>query len=113
VRIVRPVDAPAVLPVVLYVHGGGWILGNAGTHDRLVRELAVGAETAVVFVEYDRSPEAHHPVAIEQAYATARCLGHVDVAGRCVRLGALEPTPRWLRAEPRWSTLGVRRIRGP
>ena len=72
VRIVRPVDAPAVLPVVLYVHGGGWILGNAGTHDRLVRELAVGAETAVVFVEYDRSPEAHHPVAIEQAYATAR-----------------------------------------
>ncbi|WP_239011193.1 alpha/beta hydrolase fold domain-containing protein, partial [Streptomyces sp. S-9] len=37
-------------------HGGGWILGNAGTHDRLVRELAVGAEAAVVFVEYDRSP---------------------------------------------------------
>src|SRR5262249_50708763 len=63
---------PAVLPAVLYVHGGGWILGNAGTHDRLVRELAVGAGAAVAFVEYDRSPEAHHPVAIEQAYATAR-----------------------------------------
>jgi acetyl esterase/lipase len=72
VRIVRPVRAPNVLPVVLYVHGGGWILGNAGTHDRLVRELAVGAQAAVVFVEYDRSPEARHPVAIEQAYATAR-----------------------------------------
>jgi acetyl esterase len=72
VRIVKPVHAPAVVPVVLYVHGGGWILGNAGTHDRLVRELAVGAETAIAFVEYDRSPEAHHPVAIEQAYATAR-----------------------------------------
>ena len=35
---------PAALPTVLYVHGGGWILGNAGTHDRLVRELAVGVE---------------------------------------------------------------------
>jgi acetyl esterase/lipase len=72
VRIVKPVAAPAHLPAILYVHGGGWILGNAATHDRLVRELAVGAEAAVVFVEYDRSPEARHPVAIEQAYATAR-----------------------------------------
>jgi acetyl esterase/lipase len=48
------------------------VLGNAGTHDRLVRELAVGVNAAVVFVEYDRSPEAHYPVAIEQGYATAR-----------------------------------------
>ena len=72
VRIVKPVAAPAVLPAILYVHGGGWVLGNAATHDRLVRELAVGTEAAVVFVEYDRSPEARHPVAIEQAYATAR-----------------------------------------
>ena len=63
---------PEPLPAVLYVHGGGWVLGNAGTHDRLVRELAVGANAAVVFVEYDRSPEARYPVAIEQAYATAR-----------------------------------------
>jgi acetyl esterase/lipase len=42
VRIVRPVDAAGVLPVIVYMHGGGWILGNAATHDRLVRELAVG-----------------------------------------------------------------------
>ena len=60
------------LPVILYMHGGGWVLGNAGTHDRLVRELACGAGAAVVFVEYDRSPEARYPVAIEQGYATAR-----------------------------------------
>jgi acetyl esterase/lipase len=72
VRIVKPVGAPDDLPTVLYVHGGGWILGNADTHDRLVRELAAGADAAVVFVEYDRSPEARYPVAIEQAYATAR-----------------------------------------
>jgi acetyl esterase/lipase len=72
VRIVKPPGSTGALPTVLYVHGGGWILGNAGTHDRLVRELAVGVNAAVVFVEYDRSPEAQYPVAIEQAYATAR-----------------------------------------
>ena len=72
VRIVRPAGAEGTLPVILYMHGGGWVLGNAGTHDRLVRELAVGAGAAVAFVEYDRSPEAHYPVAVEQGYATAR-----------------------------------------
>ena len=80
VRIVKPSGATGVLPAVLYVHGGGWVLGNAGTHDRLVRELAVGAGAAVVFVEYDRSPEAHYPVAIEQAYATARWITHDGLA---------------------------------
>jgi len=72
VRIVRPKGATGMLPVVLYMHGGGWILGNAGTHDRLVRELAVGARAAVAFVEYPNSPEARYPVAIEQGYATAQ-----------------------------------------
>jgi acetyl esterase len=72
VRIVKPPGALAMLPVVLYMHGGGWVLGNAGTHDRLVRELAVGAGAAVAFVEYDRAPEARYPVAIEQGYATAQ-----------------------------------------
>ncbi|MER6434524.1 alpha/beta hydrolase [Streptomyces sp. 900105245] len=74
VRIVKPVDVGQGAPVVLYVHGGGWILGNAGTHDRLVRELAVGADAVVAFVEYDRSPEARYPVALEQAYVTAQWL---------------------------------------
>jgi acetyl esterase len=72
VRIVRPPDAAGTLPVVLYMHGGGWVLGNAETHDRLVRELAVGTGAAVVFVDYDRSPEARYPVALEQGYATAQ-----------------------------------------
>ena len=72
VRIVRPPDAVGTLPVILYMHGGGWVLGNADTHDRLVRELAVGTGAAVVFVEYARSPEARYPVAIEQGYATAQ-----------------------------------------
>ncbi|MEU9476488.1 alpha/beta hydrolase [Streptomyces sp. NPDC048191] len=71
-RIVRPVGAAGRLPVVLYIHGAGWVFGNAHTHDRLVRELAVGANAAVVFPEYDLSPEARYPVAIEQNYAVAR-----------------------------------------
>jgi acetyl esterase len=72
VRIIRPAGVEGTLPVILYMHGGGWVLGNAGTHDRLVRELAVGARAALAFVEYDRSPEAQYPVALEQGYATAR-----------------------------------------
>ncbi|MBO0677321.1 alpha/beta hydrolase [Mycolicibacterium sp. S2-37] len=80
VRIVRPVGTTEPLPAVLYLHGGGWVLGNAGTHDRLVRELAVGVRAAVVFVEYDRSPEAQYPVAIEQAYAAARWIVHSGAA---------------------------------
>ena len=72
VRIIKPASATGTLPVIVYMHGGGWILGNAATHDRLVRELAVGARAALAFVEYPNSPEARYPVAIEQGYATAR-----------------------------------------
>ncbi|MFF9040303.1 alpha/beta hydrolase [Streptomyces sp. NPDC014892] len=71
-RLVRPAGAEGVLPVILYIHGAGWVFGNAHTHDRLVRELAVGARAAVVFPEYDLSPEARYPVAVEQNYAVAR-----------------------------------------
>jgi acetyl esterase len=72
VRIIMPHGATGMLPVIVYMHGGGWILGNANTHDRLVRELAVGARAALAFVEYPNSPEAHYPTAIEQGYATAQ-----------------------------------------
>ncbi|MYT20631.1 alpha/beta hydrolase fold domain-containing protein, partial [Streptomyces sp. SID7760] len=50
----------------------GWVFGNAHTHDRLVRELATGVNAAVVFPEYDLSPEARYPIALEQNYAVAR-----------------------------------------
>jgi acetyl esterase/lipase len=72
VRLIKPKGAEGILPVILYMHGGGWVLGNAATHDRLVRELAVGAKAALAFVEYPNSPEAHYPVAIEQGYAAAQ-----------------------------------------
>ena len=72
VRIVRPAGATGTLPVILFIHGAGWVFGNAGTHDRLVRDLAVGAHAAVVFPEYSLSPDAKYPVALEECYAVAR-----------------------------------------
>ncbi|MFE5188885.1 alpha/beta hydrolase [Streptomyces sp. NPDC056628] len=72
VRIVRPAGVSGTLPVIVYIHGAGWVFGNAHTHDRLVRELAVGTGAAVVFPEYDLSPEARYPVAVEQNHAVAR-----------------------------------------
>jgi len=69
IRIVRPQGAKDPLPVVFHIHGGGWILGDKNTHDRMTREIAIGSNATVVFVDYDRSPEAKYPVAIEQAYA--------------------------------------------
>jgi acetyl esterase len=71
-RIVRPPESSGTLPVVLYTHGAGWVFGDAHTHDRLVRDLAIGSQAAVVFPEYDRSPEAKYPVALEQSYAVAQ-----------------------------------------
>ncbi len=71
-RIVRPQGVSGALPGVMYFHGGGWVLGDKETHDRLVREIANGARATVVFVDYARSPEAKYPVAIEQAYAATK-----------------------------------------
>jgi acetyl esterase/lipase len=71
-RIVRPAGLTGTLPVVLYIHGAGWVFGDADTHDRLVRELATRAGAAAVFVNYTRSPEARYPVAVEECYAALR-----------------------------------------
>ena len=70
IRILRPKGAQGrLLPVILYAHGGGWVVGNSHTHDRLVRELAVGTGAAVVFANYSPSPEARYPTAIEEIYS--------------------------------------------
>jgi acetyl esterase len=77
--IVRPEGAGGELPVLLYLHGGGWILGDWQTHQRLVRELACAIPAVVVFVDYERSPEARFPLALEQAYAALRWVAdHAD-----------------------------------
>jgi acetyl esterase len=56
----------------MYFHGGGWVLGGFDTHERLLRELANGSHTAIVFVNYTRSPEAKYPIALEEAYAATK-----------------------------------------
>jgi acetyl esterase len=72
IRVYRPQTARGALPAVVYSHGGGWVLGDRETHDRLIRELTVGANMVVVFVDYDRSPESHYPVAVEEVYAVLK-----------------------------------------
>src|SRR3954465_3011772 len=69
VRVLRPLGTTGPLPVIVYIHGAGWVFGNSHTHDRLVRELAVGTNAAVVFPNYSLSPEARYPTAIEESYA--------------------------------------------
>ncbi|WP_097304562.1 alpha/beta hydrolase [Pseudomonas chlororaphis] len=70
--IVRPAGVKGTLPVFMFFHGGGWVLGDFPTHERLVRDLVVGSGAAAVFVNYTPSPEAHYPVAINQAYAATK-----------------------------------------
>jgi acetyl esterase/lipase len=70
--VVRPAGVQGLLPAFMFFHGGGWVLGDYATHERLVRDLVAGSGATAVFVEYDRSPEAHYPVAINQAYAATR-----------------------------------------
>ncbi|MFF2083990.1 alpha/beta hydrolase [Nocardia sp. NPDC058176] len=71
-RIIRPKGVSGPLPVVFYIHGAGWVLGDDKTHDRLFRELAVGAGAAGVFPVYDRAPEHHYPTQVEQNYAVGQ-----------------------------------------
>src|SRR2546423_1365541 len=94
-RILRPQNVRTLLPVIVYIHGAGWVFGSPQTHDRLVRELAVGAQAAVVFPVYRLCPEARYPTALEECYTAARWVGRfgrehgldaerLAVAGDCV-----------------------------
>jgi acetyl esterase len=71
-RILRPQNARTPLPVIVYIHGAGWVFGSPQTHDRLMRELAVGAGAAVVFPVYRLCPEVRYPTALEECYMAAQ-----------------------------------------
>ncbi|OKS86695.1 hypothetical protein RG47T_2152 [Mucilaginibacter polytrichastri] len=71
-NIVRPAGAKGVLPVFIFIHGGGWILGDYPTHKRMVRDLVVLSGCQGVFVNYTPSPEAHYPVAINEIYEATK-----------------------------------------
>ncbi|WP_323170151.1 alpha/beta hydrolase [Pantoea agglomerans] len=70
--IVKPEHASSTLPVFMFFHGGGWVLGDFPTHERLVRDMVNASGAAAVFVNYQPSPEAHFPVAITQAYEATK-----------------------------------------
>jgi acetyl esterase len=70
--IARPKGNKNKLPLFIFTHGGGWVLGDYPTHKRLVRDLVVASEFAAVFVHYTLSPEAHYPQAINEIYAAAK-----------------------------------------
>ena len=71
-NIVRPEGAQGTLPVFMFIHGGGWILGDYPTHKRMVRELVVLSCAAAVFVNYTRTPDAAYPQAINEIYAATK-----------------------------------------
>jgi acetyl esterase len=70
--VVHAADVTGTPPAFMFFHGGGWVLGDYPTHERLVRDLVAGSGATAVFVEYDRSPEVHYPVAVNQAYAATK-----------------------------------------
>lgn len=72
IHIVKPINAKADVPVFMFFHGGGWVLGDYPTHRRLVRDLVVNSGVAAVFPDYTPSPEAHYPVAVNQGYAATK-----------------------------------------
>lgn len=75
IRFVRPKNSKGKLPVIFYIHGGGFVLGNAHTHDKLIRELSNRTNSVVIFPEYSLSPEAIFPTAMEQCFDI---LQHLD-----------------------------------
>lgn len=70
--IIKPANNASQLPVFMFFHGGGWVIGDYPTHERFVRDLVVNSGFAAVFVDYNRSPEVHYPEAINQAYAATK-----------------------------------------
>lgn len=71
-HIVRPAEIKDRLPVFMFIHGGGWVLGDFPTHQRMVRDLVVLSGAAAVFVNYTPTPDAVFPQAINEIYAATK-----------------------------------------
>ena len=71
-NIVRPKGVKGTLPVFMFIHGGGWVLGDYPTHKRMVRDLVTLAGCAGVFVNYTPTPDARYPQAVNEIYAATK-----------------------------------------
>lgn len=89
-KIVRPSGSKEELPVFVFIHGGGWVLGDYPTHERMVRDLVVRTGYACVFVDYTRTPDAQYPIAINEIYDATKWVsenGHeINVDGKNLAL---------------------------
>ena len=85
-NLVRPEGVRGKLPVFMFIHGGGWVLGDYPTHKRMVRDLVVLTGFAAVFVNYTRTPDARYPQAINEIYAATKWVAEhgeeINVDGR-------------------------------
>lgn len=84
-NVVRPEGVKGKLPVFIFIHGGGWVLGDYTTHKRMVRDLVVLTGFSGVFVNYTPTPDARYPQAINEIYAATKWVaehgGEIEVDG--------------------------------
>jgi len=73
--VVRPLNSNDVLPAILYIHGGGWVMGDEYVFDNLIKKIAILANAAVIFPEYTRAPEAQFPQQIDEIYSILKYIG--------------------------------------
>jgi acetyl esterase/lipase len=71
-HLVHPPGIVGVRPAFLFIHGGGWVLGDFPTHERFVRDLVADSGYPAIFVNYTPSPEAQYPIAIREIHAAAK-----------------------------------------
>ncbi len=85
-RVLVPLDNP--VGVLVYYHGGGWVLGSIDEYDTVARKLAERTSCAVILVEYRLAPEHRYPTAVDDSYAALKWVGDhvIDIAGREVPL---------------------------
>lgn len=80
IRTIRPKGNAQRLPVIMYFHGGGWVLGSKDDFDRVAREIAIDVNAAVVFVDYARAPEAKFPAGLEECFAATKYVAENDAS---------------------------------
>lgn len=68
ITIFRPKNNKNILKAAMFFHGGGWVMGNKQTHGRLISEIVIGANIAIVFIDYTLAPDAQFPTQINQCY---------------------------------------------